>query len=106
MSRSCRKLPFIGITTAVSEKEDKRFANRKERRLNREMLHSPVYDTLLCHKRGVGNPWLFAKSFEDAYTKGACHSRKPSIRDVIDGSGCYQVVAGPSTQPAPGTENS
>jgi hypothetical protein len=61
MSRSRRKLPFIGITTAVSEKEDKRIANRKERRLNREMLHSPVEDTLLCHKREVGNPWLFAK---------------------------------------------
>ena len=61
MSRSRRKLPFIGITTAVSEKEDKRFANRKERRVNRNILHTTVDDTLLRHKREVGNPWLFAK---------------------------------------------
>jgi hypothetical protein len=61
MSRSRRKLPFTGITTAVSEKEDKRFANRKERRVNRTILHTTVDDTRLRHKRDVGNPWLFAK---------------------------------------------
>ena len=61
MSRSRRKLPFIGITTAVSEKEDKRIANRKERRINRNILHTTVDDTLLRNKREVGNPWLFAK---------------------------------------------
>ena len=61
MSRSRRKLPFIGITTAVSEKEDKRIANRKERRFNRQILHTTVDDTLLRHKCEVGNPWLFAK---------------------------------------------
>jgi hypothetical protein len=61
MSRSRRKLPFTGITTAVSEKEDKRCANRKERRVNRTILHTTGDDTRLRHKRDVGNPWLFAK---------------------------------------------
>jgi hypothetical protein len=61
MSRSQRKLPFIGITSAVSEKDDKRFANRKERHLNRQILRTTVDDTLLRHKREVGNPWVFAK---------------------------------------------
>ena len=61
MSRSRRKLPFIGITTAVSEKEDKRFANRKERRFNRQTLGATVDQTRLRNKREVGNPWVFAK---------------------------------------------
>ena len=61
MSRSRRKLPFIGVTTAVSEKDDKRFANRKERHSNPQILHTTVDDPLLRHKREVGNPWLFAK---------------------------------------------
>jgi hypothetical protein len=61
MSRSRRKLPFSGITTATSEKEDKRLANRKERRFNRQTLCATADETRLRHKREVGNPWLFAK---------------------------------------------
>lgn len=38
MSKSYRKHPFSPITTAVSEKQDKRLANRKLRRIARECL--------------------------------------------------------------------
>lgn len=67
MSRSRKKLPFSGITTAVSEKEDKRRANRTERRLNRQILYATVDDTLLRNKREVGNPWLFAKDGKNRF---------------------------------------
>lgn len=39
MSRSYRKTPITGITTARSEKEDKRFCNRKWRRMVKEALY-------------------------------------------------------------------
>jgi len=32
MARSVKKSPFVGVTTAVSEKQDKRYANRAYRR--------------------------------------------------------------------------
>ncbi|MBI3796263.1 MAG: hypothetical protein HY268_04735 [Deltaproteobacteria bacterium] len=67
MSRSRKKLPFSGITTAASEKEDKRRANRKERRLNRQTLCATADDTLLRNKRAVGNPWLFAKDGKNRF---------------------------------------
>ena len=37
MSRSNKKSPVIGITTASSEKEDKRIANRSGRRINKAL---------------------------------------------------------------------
>jgi 4-aminobutyrate aminotransferase-like enzyme len=61
MSRSRRKTPISGITTAESEKQDKRIANRRERHRNRQILGYSVDDTLLMHRRQAGNPWLMDK---------------------------------------------
>ncbi len=51
MSKSYRKHPFSPITTAVSEKQDKRLANRKLRRIARE-----------CLKQGKEPPHLSGQS--------------------------------------------
>jgi hypothetical protein len=39
MSRSFVRTPITGMTTAVSEKQDKRLANRRLRRSARQRLH-------------------------------------------------------------------
>jgi hypothetical protein len=61
MSRSTKKNPFTGITTALSEKQDKREANRKERRINREILDQTKDETKLKATREVSNVWSFGK---------------------------------------------
>jgi len=61
MSRSHRKTPKGGITTAKSEKEDKRFANRKERRKVKITLQITPDAEILPHRREVSDPWLMAK---------------------------------------------
>ena len=61
MSRSRRKTPMRGITTAESEKKDKQLANRKERHRNRQLLGYFLDETLLMHRRQAGNPWLMDK---------------------------------------------
>lgn len=55
MSRSRRKTPICGITTARSEKDDKRRANRKLRRLTRT---DPEKNLVM---RDVSDVWSFAK---------------------------------------------
>ncbi len=59
MSRSRRKTKIYGITTADSEKEDKRKANRKLRRLSKEKLKGNAETLPLL--REVSNVWDFAK---------------------------------------------
>lgn len=59
MSRSRRKTPICGMTTARSEKKDKRFANRKERR--RVRLAIPLDPDVLPHKREISNVYTFDK---------------------------------------------
>lgn len=59
MSRSRRKTPITGITTAVTEKENKRDANRKLRRLNKIKIHKRDYD--LFQLREISNVWGFDK---------------------------------------------
>jgi hypothetical protein len=63
MSRSRRRTPITGITTASSEKQDKRLANRKLRRVTNEMLRgSDLEDDLtLPDIREVSNVYSFAK---------------------------------------------
>ena len=61
MSRSRRKTPMRGITTAESEKKNKQLANRKERHRNRQLLGYFLDETLLMHRRQAGNPWLMDK---------------------------------------------
>lgn len=59
MSRSYRHLPIIGMTTACSEKEDKRLANRAFRRANALKIDNPhgIYPAL----REYSDPWGWSK---------------------------------------------
>jgi hypothetical protein len=59
MSRSFRHIPIFGITTARSEKQDKRFANRRHRRIGRIALAQG--DAVLPLLREVSNVWGFDK---------------------------------------------
>ena len=60
MSRSRRKTPVRGITTAESEKQDKRIANRKLRRRVRSVLRRDA-EAPLPHLREVSDPWMMDK---------------------------------------------
>jgi hypothetical protein len=58
MSRSRRKTPVFGNTTAESDKWFKTHENRRQRRTVRELL--PVTDDLPDPKK-FGNPWASQK---------------------------------------------
>lgn len=60
MSRSRRRAPVRGLSTAESEKEDKRMANRKLRRRVRTALRVDP-EAPLPHLREVSNPWSMDK---------------------------------------------
>lgn len=61
MSRSRRKTPVTGITTATSEKQDKRSANRRlRRRVKQRLDESPEIDVLPL-KREISNVWAMDK---------------------------------------------
>jgi hypothetical protein len=59
MSRSFRHTPSFGITTARSEKRDKRLANRRHRRITRVALAQG--DEVLPLLRELSNVWGFDK---------------------------------------------
>ena len=59
MSRSRKKTPKTGITTAESEKDDKRKANRKFRRVTKGQLKNG--DSQFVDKKEVSNVWSFDK---------------------------------------------
>ncbi len=59
MSRSKRKSPIRGITSADSEKEDKVAAHRKFRRTIRIALDQGA--DILPHVRELSNQWAMAK---------------------------------------------
>lgn len=63
MARSKKKNPIHGITTAQSEKEDKRHANRVYRRKVKQMIKDDEFvdDLTLPEIREVSNVWAFAK---------------------------------------------
>lgn len=61
MSRSRRYRPHCGVTTAASEKEDKRRANRVERRTNAQILSATGNGDRLKHRRSLTNPWDMEK---------------------------------------------
>ena len=61
MSRSRKKHAFTGFTTAVSEKQDKRLANRKERRVNKHILRFTSDETRLRPKRELSDVWCMDK---------------------------------------------
>lgn len=57
MSRSRRKTPVDGMTTARSEKQDKRLYNRRYRRVTKQMVHVEPERELLPHLREYSDPW-------------------------------------------------
>jgi len=59
MSRSLKKTPKTGITTAETEKDDKRKANRKLRRLTKIQVKKG--DNELTKIKEISNVWLFDK---------------------------------------------
>lgn len=61
MARSKRHTPIFGTTTQQSEKSDKRWANRRLRRLVREAVSTNVLPDVLPALREVSNPWSMAK---------------------------------------------
>jgi hypothetical protein len=61
MARSRKKTPICGITTARSEKQDKRLANRKVRRAVNQALTTSLELEVLPHRRELTNPWTMAK---------------------------------------------
>lgn len=64
MSRSFVRTPITGMTTADSEKQDKRLANRRLRRSTRQLLRDigPDTDTVVVPTlRDVSNVYAFDK---------------------------------------------
>lgn len=76
MSRSYRKTPITSFTTAKSDKEDKKLANRLFRRASRNRIKSnrePFY-----RLREVCDVWDFAKDGKVYYDKEAV-KRYPKV---------------------------
>ena len=61
MSRSRKKTPIHGITTASSEKQDKRLYNRRFRRVVKQVLRQAPECEVLPHLREYSNPWSMDK---------------------------------------------
>jgi hypothetical protein len=61
MTRSRKKTPITGMTTAESEKAEKLAAHKRERRRVRQTIQSDPGAEILPHTREVSSPWLMAK---------------------------------------------
>jgi len=61
MSRSKKRTPIGGITTARSEKQDKRLYNRRYRRACKQLLHTTPECELMPHLRECSDPWVMDK---------------------------------------------
>lgn len=61
MSRSRRKTPIFGITTAPSESEDKRLWHKRLRAKSRDQLKAGPDDPIPVDHREVSDPWGMAK---------------------------------------------
>lgn len=61
MARSRKKTPRRGITTASSEKQDKRLYNRCFRRVSKQALKINPEREVLPQLREYSNPWSMAK---------------------------------------------
>ena len=60
MSRSRRKTPVRGITSAESEKQDKAASHRAYRHRLKQKIH-PSLETPLPTEQQITNPWSMAK---------------------------------------------
>ena len=61
MARSRRRSPFCGVTTALSEKDEKLVCHRRERRRAAVLLATRPDVDLWPVKRECGDPWCMAK---------------------------------------------
>lgn len=61
MSRSKRSTPIISFTTSRSEKQDKRVANRKFRRLTTHKIRTHDNEALPVRLKEVSNIYTFSK---------------------------------------------
>ena len=61
MAHSRKRTPILSITCAASEKDDKRKANRAERRRVRVALGQSADADTLPHRREISDPWAMAK---------------------------------------------
>jgi hypothetical protein len=61
MARSRRKTPIMGLTTAPSEKADKRISNRLTRHKIRIVLHNGSEVEVLPQRKEIFNSWSLAK---------------------------------------------
>jgi hypothetical protein len=61
VSRSRKKTPIVGFTTAESEKAEKQANHRRERRRVRQVLAAEPEAEVLPHTRELSNPWLMGK---------------------------------------------
>jgi len=73
MSRSTKKTPKSGITTAETEKENKRLANRKFRRVTKLQVKKGSDEPSLT--RELSNVWSFDKD-------GKQFLKKPTKKDL------------------------
>lgn len=74
MSRSKRKTPITGITTAETEKKNKLEANRKLRRLNKIKMHKGDFN--FFQLREISNVWGFDKD-------GKRYLKEPDRKDLM-----------------------
>ncbi len=61
MSRSCKKSPVHGVTSASSENEDKRLYNRRYRRAIKLVLHENPELEVQPHIYEYSDPWCMDK---------------------------------------------
>ena len=61
MSRSRKKTPITGISSADSEKAEKQANHRRERRRIRQVLGVEPECEVLPHTRELSNPWIMSK---------------------------------------------
>ncbi len=61
MSRSRRKTPIMSVTTATSEKKDKRDYNRRYRRVAKQAIESGDESKPLPIVREHSDPWAMDK---------------------------------------------
>ena len=73
MSRSVKKTPRKGFSSSTSEKEDKRLANRKIRRVTRVEVHKGVDE--ISKVKELSNVWSFDKD-------GKRYLKNPSRKDM------------------------
>lgn len=83
MSRSRKKNPFVGFTTADSEKKDKTKSNKKLRRIQKEKLNKSFIDfdgNVFPDIKEVSNIYDFAKDGKKFYDNNKIKKYKKYLR--------------------------